>query len=1229
MAKKQKARKVVRHRRRKYHEGSHSINKVGRYVPHSPAHSNMPESTLKAMYEMAKGNGSFDGTFAEFQVSFSAGQPTSESNNTSEATQETPTVDFSTIYDNAVSQGYKGTEDEFRAMVGGGLSQLGLGFGNIFGQNVGAGSGIKPITGDRSDYTPNLSGFDPSDYATLTQEERIQQLIDRQGMTKDEAIANQQASLDKGFDINQDGVVSGEEFADLRDAGMTIRAGQAGFDPAKFTSDKRGSIGYDPAKGFATKSSDVKAPVIEKTEPIKYETIESQPIPQEAILDESKVFIEIKEDKDKDEEGREGARKGGIRYAAQTGGRMMSPQALADMKKLQVEQSKKEAQRPPPPGRQQGALLPTTAGPRPMKPPPPPPEPVSMAQPDVLETPVAPPPPDVDPTFTESGVAQAGLTDVDAPNTVEVDTYDATLIDEADVPTIEAQQGTLSEGAIAQFQPQTLTERAVAAGRDAAQEQAALAVAAQYRISDGAYVDKVTGKTTEVAPTKEAEVAQRRAIIGKAAEDAEAAQILETLNYEAAQVRAVKGTAAKGAAADMVAEVGELPPEISATIVEDPQTVEAQIDDEPIEIQAAVAALPTEALVSSQMETLLGGIEDGEVPVWARPAVEQVNRMLEQRGLTASTVGRDALLNSIIQSAMPIAQSNAQALQQRSAQNLSNEQQANVQQANLDAQRRLQNTANRQTAASQTAQMAQQMSVLQSQFAQDAMITSAAQAQQTRMANLQNRQQSAIQNVQNQQAINAQNLGNEQQTELANLQFEFQTNAANMSAENQSRLVEMQTAADFLAKNAGFKQQMELANLSNEQQMELANLTALNQASSENLTAEQQTRLANLDSRMKTNMLQAQIASQMNLAQLSVDQQRAVQNAAMVARVDMAQFNAEQQVAMANSKFMQSMTMQDLNNRQQATMQNAAAMASLDLTNANNQTRLASQNAQAFLQMDMTNLNNRQQAAVLDAQMMQQTLLSNQSMENAAKQFNAQSTNQINQFNESLAAQIEMANAQQANAMAQFNAGQANNMTQLDKQLTTQVDLANLQARTQTGIAQLQSETQITTTGMQTAAQIKSTQIGADAQVQSAGISAGAAVEAAGIRAQSAASIANAQIAANREQFNAQNAFIASQSALDYERRVNMMDTAAENEMNKLNAQQEFQISAMGYESELLAARDESAYLRQSFENDKALNTQLYIAAIGNETAASKESNTNINNLLQLAQGIFQGGGGG
>jgi len=591
-------------------------------------------------------------------------------------------------------------------------------------------------------------------------------------------------------------------------------------------------------------------------------------------------------------------------------------------------------------------------------------------------------------------------------------TYDATQIAAEDVPTVNAAQGTLSEGAIADENiTQELTERAQAARRNRLQEKEALIKdAAQYEISDGAYVDKVTGNVTDVAPTREAEKAERKAIIGDAAEDGKASEILDKVNYKAVKIRKVKGTAAKGEAAEMIAAVGEIPPELSATIVEDPATVEAQIDDEPIEVRAAIAALPTEALVSSQMETLLGGIEDGEVPVWARPAVEQVNRMLEQRGLTASTVGRDALLNSIIQSA---------------------------QQANLDAQRRLQNTANRQTAGSQTAQMAQQMSVLQSQFAQDAMITSAAQAQQTRMANLQNRQQTAVQNIQNQQALNAQNLGNEQQTELANLQFEFQTNAANMSAENQSRLVEMQTAADFLSKNAGFKQQMELAK-------ELANLTALNQAGSENLSADQQTRLANLDSRMKTNMLQAEIANRMNVAQLSADQQRAVTNASMVANMDMSQFSADQQVVLANSKFLQSMTMQDLNNRQQTVIQNATAMAQLDMANLDAQTKLAAQNAQSFLQMDLANLNNRQQAAVLDAQMQQQTMLSNQSMANAAKQFNAQSENQVAQFNSSLAAQIDQSNAAQLNAMKQFNSEQTNRQTLANQQAQNQAELANL-----------------------------------------------------------------------------------------------------------------------------------------------------------------------------------------
>ena len=101
---------------------------------------------------------------------------------------------------------------------------------------------------------------------------------------------------------------------------------------------------------------------------------------------------------------------------------------------------------------------------------------------------------------------------------------------------------------------------------------------------------------------------------------------------------------------------------------------------------AAVGALPRRSfLVSSQLETLLGGLEDGKIRTWAKPAVDLVESQLQDRGMSASTVGRDALFNAIIQSAIPIAQANATALQQRSAQNLTNEQQANLQTAQLES----------------------------------------------------------------------------------------------------------------------------------------------------------------------------------------------------------------------------------------------------------------------------------------------------------------------------------------------------------------------------------------------------------------------------------------------------------------------------------------------------------------------------------------------------------------
>jgi len=772
-----------------------------------------------------------------------------------------------------------------------------------------------------------------------------------------------------------------------------------------------------------------------------------------------------------------------------------------------------------------------------------------------------PPPPNV--TATQIQAATANVANAITQNQIDAAQYEAALAEELNrtVPAIGTQRPPITIEEI-----RDISSRAQAATMDPRKVALGLARPTDFTISPDAFVPGVTAADIRVAQTPEIEAQQREAITGTAGSGVQA-QILETVNYQAAQTRAIKGTAAKGAAASMVAEVGEIPDAVASAIVEDPASVEAIVDTQPVELQAAVAALPEEALVSSQLEALLGGLEDGEIPAWAKPAVDMVEQQLAQRGMEVSTVARDALFNAIIQTSLPIAESNAQALQQRAAQNLSNEQQAALQQQSSQMQLRLQNLANQQTAASQTAQMAQSMAQLQSQFRQDAALLSAQQAQQIRTQNLANRQRSAELNAQNQQAANAQNLANEQQMELANLEAMNLTERENMTAENQARLAEFQVAADFISKNAAFKQQMELANLDADQQVRLANLTALNNASSDNLNAAQQTELANLNARMQTNLAQAQIAQSMGVAQLNADQQRAVENARMVANIDLTKFNADQQVQLANSQFMQTVTLTDFNARQQAAMQNATALASLDLATVDQRTRVAIENANNFLQIDIANLSNAQQAVVLDQQMAQQRLLSDQSAQNAAAQFNAATEAQINQFNANLAVQIEQFNASQLNAMAQFNVTEQNRVAAINAGNEIDVQKFNNQLTSQ--LEQF-----------------------------------------------------NAQMDQQREMWNAQNAQAIEQSNIEWRRQANTINTAAENAANATAAQQAYNLSTQELANVWQQLRDDAAYARTAYENDQQRKTTLYATALANDPGAAGDANY-IDKLVGVADKII------
>ncbi len=75
----------------------------------------------------------------------------------------------------------------------------------------------------------------PGSFPQMGQEARIQQLMDTQGITREQAMANQQASQMRGFDINNDGVVTNQEFAAARNAGLTSTGAAGGAGGGAFT----------------------------------------------------------------------------------------------------------------------------------------------------------------------------------------------------------------------------------------------------------------------------------------------------------------------------------------------------------------------------------------------------------------------------------------------------------------------------------------------------------------------------------------------------------------------------------------------------------------------------------------------------------------------------------------------------------------------------------------------------------------------------------------------------------------------------------------------------------------------------------------------------------------------------------------------------------------------------------------------------------------------------------
>jgi len=295
------------------------------------------------------------------------------------------------------------------------------------------------------------------------------------------------------------------------------------------------------------------------------------------------------------------------------------------------------------------------------------------------------------------------------------------------------------------------------------------------------------------------------------------------------------------------------------------------------QIEAATATPSEKATVQGQLATLTDNFDASNPPAWAAGTLRAVQAQMAARGLGASSMAGQAMIQGALESALPIAQADAQTMASFEAQNLTNRQQR----AMLAAQQRA-------TFIGQEFDQAFQARVQNS----------------ARIGDIANMNFTAEQNIamENSRAVNTMNLAN-----LNNRQAMVMGEASALANLDMSNLNNRQQAA---VQNAQTFLQQDMANLSNRQQTDLfkaqqrtqalfSDQAATNAAKQFNATSQNQTDqfFANLASQTSQfNATQANAQSQFNAGQVNTVERF---NAEMNNQRD--QYNATNQLAIAQN----------------------------------------------------------------------------------------------------------------------------------------------------------------------------------------------------------------------------------------------------------------------------------------------------------------------------------------
>jgi hypothetical protein len=318
-------------------------------------------------------------------------------------------------------------------------------------------------------------------------------------------------------------------------------------------------------------------------------------------------------------------------------------------------------------------------------------------------------------------------------------------------------------------------------------------------------------------------------------------------------------TAAQGEAAQVAApavrtaQAGEM---VSGSAVD-----MGRVDTELAKTQAAQGVVTEEMTVQGQLNKLTKDFDAGNPPPWAAASMRAATAQLAARGLGASSLAGQAIIQATLEAATPIAAADAKVFETMGLQNLSNRQQIAV----LVGQQRAQFLSQEfdQNFQSRVINAAKISDIANKNF--DATVTIALEnarlANTMNLANLSSKNALILEEAAAMSRLETQNLNNRQQAAVQNAQNFLQIDMKNLENRQQTSIFKAQAIVNSLVSDAGFENATRATNASNK--LEADKISATLALTAQQFSASEKNKLAvaNMDAANELIKFNAQEAN--------------------------------------------------------------------------------------------------------------------------------------------------------------------------------------------------------------------------------------------------------------------------------------------------------------------------------------------------------------------------------